>query len=181
MRQHPLSAEEVAALWADVPRREAAVYEMIRSVRKIGDFRQTAWIDRLCVPGGLSTAEVVALYEAIRKGCCRPELEWRPDFEAYFAHCRDALPAVSLEETQNYWEQALFEAIVVDRDLAQVKRGVEELRRAGVLLNSLGRFTPESVEEGIVAYQSDGLSLAEVAARVGDRQIEAYLLAAGVG
>jgi hypothetical protein len=179
MRHYPLSPSEVAALWTDEQQREAAIYEMIRSVRKIGDFRQTAWLNWLAVPGGLSTAEVVALYETIRQECQRPELEWRPEFEAEFDHCRTALPAVSAAEVQNFWEQTLFEAIVVDRDLSQVKRGVEALQRAGIPLGALGRFAPEAVEEGMVAFASDGLSLRELAARVGAWEIEKFLQSSG--
>lgn len=153
-------------------------YGLSRSVTKRGNFSLAGgWLQ--IFSSILEEDEVTTLYEAIRQGSQRLELEWRPEFVEAFPHCRDVLPKVDFEEIKCYWEQTLFHAIW-DRDLSQVKQAVEELRRAGIPLNSLEKLAPEALEDGEVAYQSDGLSLRETAARLEEQEIEEYLRAAGM-
>jgi hypothetical protein len=76
--------------------RENATYELVRSVRKNGDFFVAQYLLDI-LPQVLSEAQVVELYNAIRDQSHRYEDEWRGEFEAAFRSFADKLPPLSLE------------------------------------------------------------------------------------
>lgn len=83
--------EWIRAAWAIQPFRDNATYEIVRSVRKNGDFFIVPhWMATL--PAILSSGEILELYLAIRIGSHRLEDEWREEFVAAFAAHADHLP-----------------------------------------------------------------------------------------
>src|SRR5262245_61715866 len=77
--------------------RENATYEMIRSVRKDGDFFHVQyWLSVL--PEFLFEEEVIQLYVAIRDQSHRYEDEWREEFEAAFPNVACKLPPPRVED-----------------------------------------------------------------------------------
>lgn len=83
--------------WANAHFRDNTTYELIRSVRKNGDFFIAQfWLEIL--PEILTEQQVVDLYIAIRDQSHRYEDEWRGEFEAAFRRFADKLPAPRMEE-----------------------------------------------------------------------------------
>lgn len=88
--------EWIKAAWSIDQFRENTTYELIRSVRKNGDFFITQiWLQIL--PDLLTEQQAVELYEAIRDQSHRYEDEWSEDFKAAFHRFADELPAPRVE------------------------------------------------------------------------------------
>jgi hypothetical protein len=77
--------------------RDNAIYELVRSVRKNGDFFIAQYWLKL-LPEILTEEQVVELYQAVRDRSHRYEDEWRGEFEAAFSRFADKLPAPRMEE-----------------------------------------------------------------------------------
>ena len=87
----------IKAAWSVDRFREHVTYELIRSVRKNGDFFIAQyWLQIL--PGILSEQQAVELYQAIRDHSHRCEDEWKEEFEAAFRQFADTLPPPRVEE-----------------------------------------------------------------------------------
>jgi hypothetical protein len=85
--------EWIREAWAIEAFRDNATYEMVRSVRKNGDFFIAGyWLAVL--PAILTEDQVVDLYVSIRDQAHRVEDEWRPGFEVAFRRFADKLPPV---------------------------------------------------------------------------------------
>jgi hypothetical protein len=87
----------IKAAWSIDHFRENATYELIRSVRKNGDFFIAQyWLQIL--PEILTEQQTVELYQAIRDQSHRYEDEWRGEFETAFRQFADKLPPHRLEQ-----------------------------------------------------------------------------------
>lgn len=83
--------------WGNPHFRDNTTYELIRSVRKNGDFFIAQyWLEIL--PHILTEQQVIDVYVAIRDQSHRYEDEWRGEFEAAFPGVADKLPPPRLEE-----------------------------------------------------------------------------------
>jgi hypothetical protein len=83
--------EWIKDAWTVDKFRENAIYELIRSVRKNGDFFIAQYLLTI-LSEVLREQQVVALFTAIRDRCHRTEDEWRGKFEAAFRKLADKLP-----------------------------------------------------------------------------------------
>jgi hypothetical protein len=91
LENHDIPNEWIKEAWSVDRFRENATYELIRSVRKNGDFFIAQyWLQIL--PEILTEQQVVDLYVAIRDQSHRCEDEWRGEFEAAFHRFIDKLP-----------------------------------------------------------------------------------------
>jgi hypothetical protein len=89
--KHQIPQQWIKEAWSLKPFRENATSELIRSVRKNGDFFIAQyWLDLL--PSLLSEQEVIELYNAIRDNSGRVEHEWREQFLKAFQQYSDTLP-----------------------------------------------------------------------------------------
>ena len=96
--------EWIREAWSIDRFRDNATYELIRSVRKNGDFFIAQyWLQVL--PEILTEQQVIDLYSAIRAESHRYEDEWRGEFEAAFHRFTDNLPLPRMEEQD---DQAAF-------------------------------------------------------------------------
>jgi hypothetical protein len=167
--------QEVRKAWSDPAFRGEVTYELIRSVRKVGSFRQSGWLVALGIPGALTDEEALQLYEAVRREARRPELEWRGEFQAAFPDLQ--LPPVSRNEVLNYWEQTLFDAIVIEPNLPLVREALAELAKAGIPITTLSLLAKSSLDDGDLTYVTKefgpekGLTLREAAERLGHHEI----------
>jgi hypothetical protein len=87
----------ITAAWSIEPFRENVTYELIRSVRKNGDFFIAQyWLQIL--PQILTEPQAIELYQAIRDHSHRYEDEWREEFETAFRQFADKLPPPQVQE-----------------------------------------------------------------------------------
>jgi hypothetical protein len=94
---HSIPIDWIKEAWANAQFRANTTYELVRSVRKNGDFFIAQhWLQVL--PEILTSEQVVELYLAIREQSHRYEDEWRGEFEAAFRRFADKLPPPRVAE-----------------------------------------------------------------------------------
>lgn len=93
----PIPSDWIREAWNDPLFRDNTTYELIRSVRKNGDFFIAQhWLGIL--PEILTEEQVLDLYLAIRNKSHRYENEWREEFEAAFPSVASKLPPPRVDD-----------------------------------------------------------------------------------
>jgi antitoxin (DNA-binding transcriptional repressor) of toxin-antitoxin stability system len=133
-----IPAEWIRAAWADVEFRDEAVYNLCRSVSKIGTLNTASdWLNVLS--GALPVDQVVDLYRSIRDGTERCESEWRAQFEGAFPEAMPRLPPIDRgRELRNHTLYLFW--MIYSGETERVRQATSDLLEAG--------FT---VEEAVVS------------------------------
>jgi hypothetical protein len=175
--------------WENPEWRELVVAELSRSVSKYGSFGLAGGLGWLAGPDGLTADQAAALFHSVRERSRRLEVEWQPEFEAAFPESRGRIPPLDPRLVAWAWHMSLAQAILWHPRVECAREAVEELRRAGVPFDQLGKWASESIERRYpmpaacdpgAGVESDGLTIRELAERVGATEIAEYLRSVGV-
>ena len=187
-RAKPSSSETIPSEWvreawvSNASFRDDATAALANSVYKQGTLSFAGeWLGHLAP--ALSAEQAVSLYEAIRDGVDRSEMEWRPGFEQVFPQSAGALPPLDRDRTGRYLALTLF-FTMAGGDANEVEKTISDFATAGVSLNDVRLPVIEIMEVANfkcfdASADDDRWSALQVAEAEGMVEIAALLREAG--